>query len=473
VVCFDEWGPDLRQAEAGELGLDPRLRRLVWIHRVEPGSPPLAEPIQRLGRRGRLRWITGRREGDENYDAYEGVGGRPILDPGLAPRPWTEVREWLLDLAEEGMVAFGDDTLPPTLALDRIWITDSGRAILLDAPAPGTADLPRDPVPLHNPIDLVMQTCWYGLTGSPARTPADLERLPPIPLPLYAQEALAGILAEPDETAARIQEVVSRPATITRKRRIILLAATAAPALLVGAFALAAPVLTRPTQTGMERALLARLLKRYESTTDTMLGRTPEERERNRARISTFIAVRFRPLLTDTTAWSRGTLAAHRASAAGILAQHPNVSSADFEEVSRELRRLRLTPPPASGSPAFRGGLIAFLAALLSIGAGSVLLAPLFHGGLYIHAMSIGYVTGDGARASRWRLLGRSLVAWAPVLIASTNLGVSATGPALFLRQSWLLVIGLVVFLTGVVYSIAHPARGIPDRIAGTWMVPR
>ena len=47
------------------------------------------------------------------------------------------MRYWLLDLAEELNAALNDGSLPPVPALDRVWITAEGRAILLDFPAPG------------------------------------------------------------------------------------------------------------------------------------------------------------------------------------------------------------------------------------------------------------------------------------------------------------------------------------------------
>jgi hypothetical protein len=29
------------------------------------------------------------------------------------------------------------------------------------------------------------------------------------------------------------------------------------------------------------------------------------------------------------------------------------------------------------------------------------------------------------------------------------------------------------VFIAGAIWALLHPSRGIPDRIAGTWIVPR
>ena len=121
------------------LGYDLRLLRKVWIRTVPPGTPPVPAPLRNIGRVGRLRWLTGRRSPEENWDAFEGVSGQPLLRLIQDRQPWSQVRFWLYDLAREISAAEKDGTLPPVLALDRVWITGDGRAKLLDFPAPGLA----------------------------------------------------------------------------------------------------------------------------------------------------------------------------------------------------------------------------------------------------------------------------------------------------------------------------------------------
>ena len=62
---------------------------------------------------------------------------QPLLSLVQTRQPWSQVRFWLYDLAQELSAANKDGTLPPALALDRVWITGDGRAKLLDFPAPG------------------------------------------------------------------------------------------------------------------------------------------------------------------------------------------------------------------------------------------------------------------------------------------------------------------------------------------------
>ena len=94
--------------------------------------------------------------------------------------------------------------------------------------------------------------------------------------------------------------------------------------------------------------------------------------------------------------------------------------------------------------------------------------ALLFRGGLVLLIAGVTYVRRDGQRASRLRLLWRAMVAWSPsflvfvlsILAVSTKLN---WGPWLALA-----LLGLLAVL-----SVALPVRGLQDRLAGTWPVPR
>ena len=119
-------------------GLRPEAPARVWLHAVPPGTPPVPVPLRNLGRVGRLRWLTGKRSAEENWDAFEALNGRPFVEMTGSPQPWREVRYWLYDLATEISAAEREGALPE-LVFDRIWITGEGRAKLLDFPGPGLA----------------------------------------------------------------------------------------------------------------------------------------------------------------------------------------------------------------------------------------------------------------------------------------------------------------------------------------------
>src|SRR5262249_30893653 len=128
------------------LAYDLKLLRKVWIRVVPPGTQPVPVRWRSLGRVGRLRWLTGKRSPDENWDAFEALTGRPFLDLISTPQVWGEVRFWLHDLAVEIHAAEKDGTLPE-LGLDRVWLTGEGRIKLLDFPTPGFAGQTASPGP--------------------------------------------------------------------------------------------------------------------------------------------------------------------------------------------------------------------------------------------------------------------------------------------------------------------------------------
>ena len=82
------------------VGIDPILRRHVWIHEVPPGTPPVEAARRDLSRPGRLYWLAGRRSATENWDAFEAPRGEPFL---TAPptSDWRQVHRALSSLATE------------------------------------------------------------------------------------------------------------------------------------------------------------------------------------------------------------------------------------------------------------------------------------------------------------------------------------------------------------------------------------
>ena len=82
------------------VGVDPILRRHVWIHEVPPGTPPVDATRRDVSRPGRLYWLAGRRSATENWDAFEAPRGEPFL---TAPptSDWRQAHRALSSLAIE------------------------------------------------------------------------------------------------------------------------------------------------------------------------------------------------------------------------------------------------------------------------------------------------------------------------------------------------------------------------------------
>lgn len=126
---------------------DPVLRRRVWLLRRSPLE--LSPARRNVARPGRVRWLQSVETGDATWDAFEAPEGVPFpsLIDGGKRIPWSTLRHWLHDLASELWDASGDHTLPGELSLDRIWITASGRAVLLDQPWPDV-NSPAERIPV-------------------------------------------------------------------------------------------------------------------------------------------------------------------------------------------------------------------------------------------------------------------------------------------------------------------------------------
>jgi hypothetical protein len=95
----------------------------------------------------------------------------------------------------------------------------------------------------------------------------------------------------------------------------------------------------------------------------------------------------------------------------------------------------------------------------------SVIAALVCRGGLLVRALGVDFVARDGAPASRWRLLARILLTWSPLLVDLALTPVLGTVKAE--------AIMFALFALGVIWTLLDPQRGLPDRLAGTWAVPR
>jgi serine/threonine protein kinase len=217
------------------LARDPALLRNVWVRVLPAGSPPVSVELRDLARPGRLRWLNGKRTATEAWDAYEAIAGVPVTRLCSKPQEWASVRGWLLDLAQELSASLHDGSVPQVLALDRVWITFDGRAILLDFPPPPPADndssgdTPQTAgetvVPAHPSVtSFLALVAARALKGMPCYF-ASQARAKPLPLHaaafLHELREMAGAAA----VAERLKPLLELPALFTRLDRLALAAA--------------------------------------------------------------------------------------------------------------------------------------------------------------------------------------------------------------------------------------------------------
>jgi uncharacterized RDD family membrane protein YckC len=465
------------------LGYDLRLLRRVWIHRTPVGSPSV--PIERrsMGRVGRLRWINGRRDDDESWDVYEALPGRPMLKLIDRPQPWSIVRYWLLDLAQELRAASKDGTLPPTLALDRLWITVAGRVKLLDFSAPGTSAMrevvepaPPDPALSGSAVDL-HRVAVAALHDAPDAKP----------LPIDARELLNRLPSAEslDDVCDDLKRLVKKSPTVTRLRRFAMLCAAAGFPLLMGVLTIVGVLLT--TQWNQQHPGISELrycLMLLDQNVYQQIPRHNDTEQRpspevEREALETYIAGKFRPVITDRRVWF-GFMGLtipqpHRKLAEQIIADRPAVSDTEFADaeatiepvldaIAQQDELFQQIPPLAVGAMQFLGMWLVFVTLP------GLIATIAFRRGIIMLAFGVDCVTRVGVLASRLRMLWRWLVFNAPVLLAPVALALLVPSKQT-LTPSLLAISGVLVLIA--LWSLLLPTRGMADRLSGTFPVPR
>jgi hypothetical protein len=164
------------------------------------------------------------------------------------------------------------------------------------------------------------------------------------------------------------------------------------------------------------------------------------------------------PLASDERELVRRILADHpEAPAESVVAEARGELAGFLAEQEREAKAQTLD---LGALVRLGGGLLHLIAPL------AVVLGVLFRGGPSMRGFGIAVVNDAGAQASWPRVVVRSLVTWLPFLVLWLPWLRHAESPVA--RG-----VALAVFLIGVVVAVANPGRGVQDRVAGTWLVPR
>ena len=467
------------------LGYDLRLLRKVWIHAVLPDTPPVPALLRNIGRVGRLRWLTGRRTPEENWDAFEGASGQPLLALIRDRQPWSQVRFWLYDLAKEIGAAEKDGTLPPVLELDRVWITGDGRAKLLDFRAPGLASAGLSQADTASAVPSLPETgdsqrflgkvavaALEGRTDVAATTSTE----PAVPVPLHARDLLENLprFSQGDAVAKALQPLLRRTSSISRWRRAAVVAGCIVfPVVMSSFMVLGTAIMQRSCPGLMDLYILlqARQANRAE---------TPGQKKNNVTdrQLAVYIASHYRALITNDASWNSPMVLSlikdgARRFAEQSVAEHPAPTEKEIADADAALEpflnqfKTAAKPPPIFMMATILLAIYVCLPALIA--------AILFRGGPMLRMAGIAFVRRDGKRASRLHVLWRALVAWSPLLLVPIGLTLFRGSPSPTVFSGMPLVLYLCCGLYGglAILSVTLPQRGLPDRLAGTWPVPR
>jgi eukaryotic-like serine/threonine-protein kinase len=478
------------------VGYDLCLLRKVWIRQVAPGTPPTPAELRNLGRATRLRWLGGRRSAEENWDVYEALSGRPLQVVALERQSWKQTRFWLYDLATELAAAHADNTVPATLDIDRVWITAEGNAKLLDFPVPGTVGV-RSGSPQSEPVagnfsPLALPALVQAM-GEPERCRLFLTRvaalalngdsllsstgrpIPSAPVPLHARAFLERMpeLPSAPAVALALKPLLNRVAVISRVRRAALIAGcVAVPLFSVCALFVGTSMLAKSGPTTSELMRLSAVLQTRQAAVSGIFRNSPHPTDKQ---FAVYIATHYGSLITNNATWSSPFAFSMMRQAARDFAKKSvadNPSPSPEEQADAEMA-MKPYAGAAQGldlkkQPWFP---VVFIIVSLGIYVGlpALIAALAFRGGLLLLATGIAYVRNDGQRASRLRVFWRAIVAWSVVPIAFLiQLLLSAS---LHLLGAAIAGLTAIAILTAV--SLSLPERGLPERLSGTWPVPR
>ena len=452
---------------SGELlaGFDPVLRRTVWLHVLPAGAAPLPPAWRDLSRPGRQRWLDGRRTAVEAWDAYEAPDGAPLSAVIRTRQPWRIVRHWLRDLAREIEAAEADGTMPP-LSLDRVWITRSSRAMLLDDGAPGLETRP----PELSPQQFLAAVAAASLTTDPlplsARTTIDA----------MAGDEGAGLKTRPPSIVSRVEAIAGGLDHVSSWRRGVSIGLANAPVILTILAVLAlVPIVSRVVQPGFLLPVNCLIeINKLDAEND------PSKADLRRS-LETYCAGTYGRTYATSGFWrdprARQLTAPLQPVAERVIARYPAVAPADVATAAAATQDLLDEASARSGAATGLAITMALPASVLGLCAIFAVLSSLVvRGGVLMRLLGLAVVDRRGRLVRRPLSVYRAIVAWSPALIMWAWLGISMALGRSFeqtFSAAWLVALTFAVSLAGAVWTIRHPSESWQDRVTGTRVVPR
>jgi len=149
--------------------------------------------------------------------------------------------------------------------------------------------------------------------------------------------------------------------------------------------------------------------------------------------------------------------------------RYPQLSKDEVAEARRDL-----PPIPSTAAILLRGVAPMIGLPWLALAIFALVMAAILGTGPLFRAFEMSLQTHDGRKAGRVRCVVRAAVAWFP----GVPLGLWFLAPFLGLRflrvepSLPLLLAMIVIAFAGLIYNLIRPERGIPDIIAGTYLMP-
>jgi hypothetical protein len=311
---------------------------------------------------------------------------------------------------------------------------------------------------------------------------------PPLaPLPLSARQFLLNLreakLTSADALARESDSLLRSAAFVSRGRRALQLAVSAAiiivmPIVVVAAVRMQFQARTSNPESFMLNAATGRL-----ETLDKRIARKPTREDAvERDALEVYVSARLRDAVRDSGEYARSFPAVSSvqktyARAAKAIHNHPQPTADEIRRADAAAETVRkgqtanlqmLTKPLGVWviTVIMMAGTSCFVGVLAIIGALAVR-------GFTFRGFNAALVIRTGEEASRLRALWRTLVIWSPAVAVMIVVRVTPSMSKMSARHAAMLTAPLVVLAAGTAWTILRPARGIQDRLAGTWVVPR
>jgi len=282
--------------------------------------------------------------------------------------------------------------------------------------------------------------------------------------------------------AKALQPLLRRTTSISRWRRAALVAGCIAFPVLMSSFMVLGTAMIQRISPGLIDLYMLLQVQQAKSGTVEKKGAAgmPGHKERETItdrQFAVYIASHYRALITNNVSWDSPIVLSlikgnARRFAEQSVAEYPAPTEKEIADADAALKPfLSQFETSAKPPPIFLTTIMLAIYVCLP----ALLAALLFRGGLMLRMTGVAFVRRDGKRASRLRVLWRALVAWSPLLLAPIGLILFRGAPSPTVFSGMPLVLYSCCGLYGglAILSVALPERGLPDRLAGTWPVPR
>ena len=455
------------------VGVDETLQRSVWIHTFADSVPLRTPVIHAAARPQRLHWLTGSRNGRGGWDAYEAPSGTSLAGwvTQRGKLSWHELQPILIGLADE--LAAGEaeaPNAPLALSIEHVWVDRYGQVKLLDFPAAPCAPA----FLLESAPDFLFHVSVFVLEGRLVPASQLGSEPPRLPMPDRSHALMQSLARRAPLPALRaeLHSIAAQPTVVTRARRLGPLFAASL-----------VPLMFAVVPMGVTVRMWAMSGSAYGQLIDSSieLRRLRADQRRGVAVSSDLIAARER-IVAAAYARIKGSPMVARMNPTRIqdyeaaLQRYPAVGRTELETAQQLVRTAPSTR--STDTLAFALDQITIISRLIAIASVVAMLLTWAFRGPVFRLSGITLQRRDGSRAGRASYLARAAIVWAPFLMfLPTRFNVSwlASDPswAASAAWPWALAVPWLLGLAGIAVALARPSRGIPDVIAGTYLVPR